>query len=89
MDHCQIVPGLMLIFFKFLSHDFGGHSAHAGGATYYASLGLSASIIQAIGRWSSTAWEIYICENPTVRAEQQLVERTSGPYLILSYHRLD
>lgn len=36
-------------FFKFLSHDFGGHSARAGGATYYASLGFSASIIQALG----------------------------------------
>jgi hypothetical protein len=59
-------------FFKFLSHKFGGHSARAGGATYYASLGLSDSIIQAIGRWSSTAWKIYIRDNPTVRAEQQL-----------------
>lgn len=59
-------------FFNFLSHDFGGHSARAGGATYFASLGLSASIIQALGRWSSSAWEIYICDNPTVRAEQQL-----------------
>ena len=36
-------------FFAFLSHDYGGHSARAGGATFYASLGLSASIIQAIG----------------------------------------
>jgi hypothetical protein len=59
-------------FFTFLSHDFGGHSPRAGGATYFASLGLSASIIQAIGRWSSSAWEIYIRDNPTVRAEQQL-----------------
>ena len=58
--------------FTFLSHDFGGHSARAGGATFYASLGLSASIIQAIGRWSSSAWEIYIRDNPTVRAEHQL-----------------
>lgn len=59
-------------FFKFLSHNFGGHSARAGGATYYASLGLSDSIIQALGRWSSTAWKIYIRDNPTIRAEQQL-----------------
>ena len=51
-------------FFKFLSHDFGGHSAHASGATYYASLGLSDSIIQALGQWSSTAWKIYIHDNP-------------------------
>jgi hypothetical protein len=59
-------------FFKFLSHEYGGHSARAGGATYFASLGLSASIIQAIGRWTSSAWEIYIRDNPTIRAEHQL-----------------
>jgi hypothetical protein len=34
-------------------------------------LGLSESVIQAIGRWSSSAWKIYIRDNPTVRAEQQ------------------
>jgi hypothetical protein len=60
------------IFFTFLSQDYGGHSARAGGATYYASLGLSESVIQAIGRWSSAAWKIYIRDNPTIRAEQQL-----------------
>jgi hypothetical protein len=60
-------------FHSFLSHDFGGHSAaRAGGATYYASLGLSDSIIQALGRWSLSAWKIYIRDNPTIRAEQQL-----------------
>ncbi|KAF8801343.1 hypothetical protein BYT27DRAFT_7310534 [Phlegmacium glaucopus] len=52
--------------------DYGGHSARAGGATYYASLGLSESIIQAIGRWSSTAWKTYIHDNPTIQAEQRL-----------------
>ncbi|KAJ7900796.1 hypothetical protein B0H13DRAFT_2336396 [Mycena leptocephala] len=35
-------------------------------------LGLSESVIQAIGRWSSAAWKIYIRDNPTIRAEQQL-----------------
>ena len=59
-------------FFALLDKSFGGHSARAGGATYYASLGLSESIIQAIGRWSSHAWKIYIRDNPTIRAEQQL-----------------
>jgi len=59
-------------FFAMLSREFGGHSAHAGGATFYASLGLSEDVIQAIGRWSSQAWKIYIRDNPTVRAEQQL-----------------
>ena len=36
-------------FFALLDKSFGGHSPHAGGATYYASLGLLESIIQAIG----------------------------------------
>ena len=39
---------------------------------FYASLGLPEDIIQAIGCWSSQAWKIYIRDNPTVCAEQQL-----------------
>ena len=58
--------------FSVLDHSFGGHSARAGGATYYASLGLSEDVIQALGRWSSAAWKIYIRENPIIRAELQL-----------------
>ncbi len=60
------------ILFSILDRSFGGHSARAGGATYYASLGLSEDIIQALGRWSSAAWKIYIRENPSVRAQLQL-----------------
>ncbi|CAL1707908.1 unnamed protein product [Somion occarium] len=52
--------------------DYGGHSARAGGATYYANLGLSEDVIQAIGRWSSISWKSYIRDNPTIRAELQL-----------------
>jgi len=59
-------------FFSLLDRSFGGHSARAGGATYYASLGLSEDIIQALGRWSSKAWKIYIRDNPIIRAELQL-----------------
>ena len=55
-----------------MGREFGGHSARAGGATYYAGLGLSSEIIQALGRWSSEAFKIYIRDNPTVRAAQQL-----------------
>ncbi|PBK70502.1 hypothetical protein ARMSODRAFT_866301, partial [Armillaria solidipes] len=33
-------------FFKIMGRDFGGHSLRAGGATFYASLGLSESVIQ-------------------------------------------
>lgn len=39
---------------------------------FLAGLGLSETIIQAIGCWSSSAWKISIRENPTIRAEQQL-----------------
>ena len=59
-------------FFSFLDRSFGGHSPRAGGATFYASLGLSEDVIQAIGRWTSQSWKIYIRDNPTVRAELQL-----------------
>src|ERR1700683_1842597 len=41
--------------FAILNHSFRGHSPHAGGTTFYASLGLSEDIIQALGRWSSKA----------------------------------
>lgn len=63
--------------FKLLSRaQFGGHSARSGGATYYAGLGLSEDVIQAIGRWSSATWKIYIRDNPTIRAEMQLASLT-------------
>lgn len=58
--------------FAVVNRDFGGHSARAGGATFYANLGVSVDVIQAIGRWSSEAWKIYIRENPSIRAEIEL-----------------
>ena len=59
-------------FFSILNHDYGGHSARAGGATFFASLGVSENVIQALGRWSSSAWKIYIRDNPSIRAEQEI-----------------
>jgi len=58
--------------FKVVSREYGGHSPRAGGCTFYASLGIPAHILQAMGRWSSTTFEIYIRENPTVRIQQEL-----------------
>lgn len=58
--------------FSFVDRSFGGHSLRAGGATFYASLGLSESVIMALGRWSSVAWKIYIWDNPCIRAALQL-----------------
>ncbi|KAJ3557902.1 hypothetical protein NM688_g1221 [Phlebia brevispora] len=59
-------------FHSLLGKEYGGHSARAGGATFYASLGLSEDVIQALGRWSSTTWKDYVRENPAVRAALQL-----------------
>jgi hypothetical protein len=59
-------------FFTLLDWQFGGHSAHAGGATFYASLGLTEDVIQALGHWSSQAWKDYIRDNLTIRVELQL-----------------
>jgi hypothetical protein len=83
------IPSRSWFFSKFhssLSHDYGGQSVRAGGATFYASLGLSESVIQAIGRWTSAAWKIYIRDNPTIRAEQQLASlRMHYPSLRMHY----
>ena len=61
-----------LKFFMILDRCYGSHSPQTGYATFLASLGVSESIIQAVGRWSSEAWKIYIRENPAIRVEQQL-----------------
>ncbi|KNZ76003.1 hypothetical protein J132_00753 [Termitomyces sp. J132] len=65
--------------FSFVDHSFGGHSAWAGGATYYASLGISEDIIKPLGQWSSSAWTSYIWENPCVRMALQLADVTTHP----------
>lgn len=46
--------------FTLVSREYGGHSGHAGGATFYASLRLLEDIIQALSCWSSQAWKDYI-----------------------------
>ena len=42
------------------SSDIGGHSLRAGGATAYALAGVPDDCIQALGRWSSDTFKIYI-----------------------------
>lgn len=37
------------MFYAVVGKEFGGHSCRAGGATFYASLGISESIIMALG----------------------------------------
>jgi hypothetical protein len=45
---------------------YAGHSLRSGGATSLAEAGVDPSVIQAIGRWSSPAFRIYIRKNPVV-----------------------
>lgn len=61
-----------MFFSLFQRQTYGCHSARAGGATYYASLGLSETVIMALGHWSSESWKDYIRDNPSVRAELEL-----------------
>ncbi len=53
---------LRLLFDK----EIGGQSMRAGGATFLAEKGVSPSLIQAHGRWSSDAFLIYIRKNPAL-----------------------
>ena len=60
-------------FIRRLKHHFddpnvSGHSLRAGGATALAKAGIPAHIIQAIGRWSSDTFQIYIRHHPVLLA---------------------
>lgn len=46
----------------------GGHSMRAGGATALAVAGIAPHLIQAMGRWSSEAFQIYIRTHPSLLA---------------------
>lgn len=46
--------------------DISGHSMRAGGATSLAAAGVSPTTIQAMGRWSSEAWLVYIRKHPAL-----------------------
>lgn len=48
--------------------DVAGHSLRAGGATALAEAGIPSHIIQAIGRWSSNTFQIYIRQHPVLLA---------------------
>jgi hypothetical protein len=51
---------------RFFPKDYAGHSLHAGGATSLAEAGVPPVTIQAMGRWSSESFKIYICKNPVL-----------------------
>ena len=50
----------------FFNSDVAGQSMHAGGATSLAENGVPPNLIQAIGRWASSAFQIYIRKNPVL-----------------------
>jgi hypothetical protein len=50
----------------FFLNDVAGQSMRAGGATSLAENGVPPHLIQAIGRWASNAFQIYIRKNPVL-----------------------
>ena len=50
----------------FFEDDIAGQSMRAGGATSLAENGVPPHLIQAIGRWASPAFQIYIRKNPVL-----------------------
>lgn len=51
---------------RFFNSDTAGQSLRAGGATSLAENGVPPSIIQAIGRWASDTFKIYVRKNPVL-----------------------
>jgi hypothetical protein len=62
----------------FFNKDIAGQSMRAGGATSLAENGVPPHIIQAIGRWASISWQIYIRKHP-VLIQALLHGRQQGP----------
>ena len=50
----------------FFTNDVAGQSMRAGGATLLAENGVPPNLIQVIGRWASSAFQIYIRKNPVL-----------------------
>ena len=50
----------------FFAKDVAGQSMRAGGATSLAENGVPPHLIQAIGRWASSTFQIYIRKNPVL-----------------------
>lgn len=51
---------------NFFPESISGHSLRAGGATSLAAAGVTADRIQAMGRWSSDSFHIYVRKNPAL-----------------------
>ena len=53
---------------RHVTGDIGGHSLRAGGATALAEARIASHMIQAIGRWSSDTFQLYIRRHPVLLA---------------------
>lgn len=51
---------------RHFSPDISGHSMRAGGATALAAAGVPDDRIRLLGRWSSEAYQAYICAHPSL-----------------------
>jgi integrase len=63
------IPSRSWFMHRIRSHfppEYAGHSLRSGGATALAIAGIPADRIQAIGRWSSSTFQIYIRKNPVL-----------------------
>ncbi|PIL32091.1 hypothetical protein GSI_06796 [Ganoderma sinense ZZ0214-1] len=60
---------------SFFPDDVSGHSMRSGGATALAIAGVPSPSIQAIGRWSSDAWQVYIRKHPVLVHASMLAEQ--------------
>ncbi len=64
---------------RFFPTDVSGHSMRAGGATALALDGVPHASIQAMGRWSSDAWRIYIRQHPAVVQATMYIQQHPPP----------
>jgi hypothetical protein len=58
----------MLRLRRHFASDVAGHSLRSGGATALAEAGVPPHLVQAIGRWASDAFQIYIRKHPVLLA---------------------
>ena len=72
---------------RHLSGNIGGQSLRAGGATALAEAGVPPHLVQAIGRWTSEAFQIYIRKHPVLLAAFCMAHlRSSHGNFICAYH---
>jgi hypothetical protein len=60
----------------FPDKSIASHSLRSGGATAYAISGMSDNQIQALGRWLSDVFKVYICKNPILLHALMLGDRS-------------